>query len=1144
MTNQKGTPPARASPAHRSLSPTMDGSASENGHLSSPSPTPAERLSAPDHDFAVRFPRQLWADITTMREDDNDTRVALNDLSVEWRDCFSELVSGALDVPLYDLRVGLRDRMDWLRTGTHEAFHELRVELGDCLNRLVFSLVMMSWKGTVVRMDPSFSKLSSLVKCASNMLNVLTIHMVYPDSPVCFDSSSMSFTYPRDPVDEFWPRSVTDLMFEVLHYLTELTEELGILPAKFMSDTDEGAFSDDGGVQSKRLFKLRCQLLDALEGELTIDSIVSAVSETHCNLRDEDLPLLRVDSNTRNALYSALEAMIVAKKMPHTFVKAFSRAYRYCFLQVNVIFHLIPSHVTEDTAMLRHAQTLQSMIMFSNVMAPSPIGMRPSMMLSFIEEIFYPILAMTAALHILPELSLGHVQSDETNQGSQQQRRAIPIGILLDVFARHCASVVDFTSCGRPACADTSSSPPTSHLDQGDLCEIAETQDVHAVSFCRDAIWLGAKHDGYPVVPFQDYKFRREHIASLDLHRRQNSPLYAALHQSQLTFGILETFLDVHIPERHLLRRMPDGTMLITTQKVLLLLQDCHRRMRNLKESNFDALKQWMERAQDALKISTALIVWEGYADYRTFSNVALSSQDIARILFMATTLNEVLFDFLIEEAQGLSSVNLRSLTVPSRIFDDCRREMVADGWCPFTVARLASDSPCTLGFASMRKLHVSGGVGHREHTRCTNKMCVSSNIDPVSYNNLHVTEGCTCTSVTPPIDQIKSALLHHEIPIVRIMDNVRQSSREARGTRTYSPDDPDRPDIEMECRSTSSGTPYIAISHVWSDGLGSTTERGLLICQLRRLAEYAHQMVDGGYLWLDALCIPGEQGARKLAIGMIGETYQRAHAVLVLDSGIQSCSVAAPMEQKLLCIVTSRWMQRLWTLQEAVLASNLIFQFSDGRLALRDLVGYWRAETRPVARQLNVAFLYIIVLSTPPAIQPLSIQLRIIIDALRGRSTNKPSDETLAISFLLGVDSFALANIEESTERMKALLLGVREVPLELPFLRNIPRLTDPGFRWAPETLLQPGDAARISTDGSALCTTEGLLAKCYYFLVRRPIALHRRTVILSDITNNGEAHALYYASVDEPVQPIPGEKLCNAIILQNRLGPLVANN
>jgi Heterokaryon incompatibility protein (HET) len=129
-----------------------------------------------------------------------------------------------------------------------------------------------------------------------------------------------------------------------------------------------------------------------------------------------------------------------------------------------------------------------------------------------------------------------------------------------------------------------------------------------------------------------------------------------------------------------------------------------------------------------------------------------------------------------------------------------------------------------------------------------------------------------------------------------------------------------------------------VAFSHVWADGLGSRTEHGLPACQIRRLSSLASKLVPTSAFWIDSLCIPGAKEPRAQAIRLMVSTYDEAAAVLVLDSGFQSCLSDTSTEEKLLRLLTSSWMRRLWTLQGA-LAAQLVFQFQDMPISLGQLL-------------------------------------------------------------------------------------------------------------------------------------------------------------------------------------------------------------
>lgn len=163
-----------------------------------------------------------------------------------------------------------------------------------------------------------------------------------------------------------------------------------------------------------------------------------------------------------------------------------------------------------------------------------------------------------------------------------------------------------------------------------------------------------------------------------------------------------------------------------------------------------------------------------------------------------------------------------------------------------------------------------------------------------------HVTSECTCALVKPSMDDVREALLVDDVPAV-VFDGV-----------------------EPVVRPASEG-PYVAISHVWADGLGSSTEIGLPRCQVERLDAVVRKLVPDGAFWHDGLCVPSPETEKQVwqrAIKLLARTYAGADKVLVIDGGIRTqSSLTMPREECLLRIATSGWMQRIWTLQEGLLA-------------------------------------------------------------------------------------------------------------------------------------------------------------------------------------------------------------------------------
>lgn len=154
----------------------------------------------------------------------------------------------------------------------------------------------------------------------------------------------------------------------------------------------------------------------------------------------------------------------------------------------------------------------------------------------------------------------------------------------------------------------------------------------------------------------------------------------------------------------------------------------------------------------------------------------------------------------------------------------------------------------------------------HIVHTKPV-QCCSANDVVPGTYRTRHVSEDCGCLFQKPPLSQVTAAILAEQIPVIKVVGSD------------------DQP-LQVICMS-SDNTPYVAISHVWADGLGSTTESGLPTCQLQRLAPLTESLMPGAPFWIDSLCIPEDRTSRKQAIRMMARTYSEAQVVLVIDAGM-----------------------------------------------------------------------------------------------------------------------------------------------------------------------------------------------------------------------------------------------------------------
>ena len=109
---------------------------------------------------------------------------------------------------------------------------------------------------------------------------------------------------------------------------------------------------------------------------------------------------------------------------------------------------------------------------------------------------------------------------------------------------------------------------------------------------------------------------------------------------------------------------------------------------------------------------------------------------------------------------------------------------------------------------------------------------------------------------------------------------------------------------------------PYMAISHVWSDGTGAGQwpHGEVNECLYRYFKGIAVQFRCEG-IWWDSICIPSERAASAKAIKKIHTNYESAHITLVHDCFLRNWKW--DRETACFAILISPWFSRGWTALE-----------------------------------------------------------------------------------------------------------------------------------------------------------------------------------------------------------------------------------
>ena len=399
---------------------------------------------------------------------------------------------------------------------------------------------------------------------------------------------------------------------------------------------------------------------------------------------------------------------------------------------------------------------------------------------------------------------------------------------------------------------------------------------------------------------------------------------------------------------------------------------------------------------------------------------------------------------------------------------DHWKSTVLWSGWCPSQVEIMFD------GISHIQTLHFLTFLGQPNsddcHWRCKkNDKCLANQSNLPTYQTKHVT-GCNCEQLSIDTKRLNEILEDGYLPLLRIQQGHTLN------------------ELSVELVSSQATSRYIALSHVWADGLGNPHENALPRCQLdflRRTIKAHYEDVlpgefEGVLLWCDTLCCPVQPGkAKTTALVKMKQTYQEATRVLVLDASLVVQNFKTmDLYEACIRIFNSGWTRRLWTLQEGSLAapdSRLAFLFRDKAINLRYLTKkIVQLSTTNIGRK-GVAMDTLIRIANFSAVSYevdgiKHADLGSIEAGLQNRSVTVPSDEPLLIANLLDLDvedilkgPCPLANCagfdsDHSHSRIHRMWLlmptAFQGIPKTILY-RVGPRLSELSFRWAPSTLL-----------------------------------------------------------------------------------------
>ena len=368
-------------------------------------------------------------------------------------------------------------------------------------------------------------------------------------------------------------------------------------------------------------------------------------------------------------------------------------------------------------------------------------------------------------------------------------------------------------------------------------------------------------------------------------------------------------------------------------------------------------------------------------------------------------------------------------------------------GWCPSSISRFAMSN---LRISVLYYYcHMPPSLPAKDHSACDASSCSAVKINPRTYRVAHTTVSCDCPELKLDVESIDKSLRNKRLPLVEISPNAA-----TKNTRIIFREDDGK-------------TGFVAISHVWADGLGNPKNNSLPACSLQELSRLVGKLPTAHSrqsqpvpFWIDTICVPIEPAnLKQLALNYLRHPYMHAEHVLVLDNYLRTLdSKDCDILEIFARASCGNWISRLWTLQEGRLAKRVWIQFRDKAIELKAL---WDAYKRENIKGIDYWSMLLAVVSKWYASDVLGptgpkVDIAFLREVLCFRSVSVPADEALCLFCLAGLDMTTIASVPASVPlRMKTFWSKMHTVPSSFVFSKHPQKLNERGFRWAPSTFM-----------------------------------------------------------------------------------------
>ncbi|KAL5047500.1 hypothetical protein BDW71DRAFT_206257 [Aspergillus fruticulosus] len=262
------------------------------------------------------------------------------------------------------------------------------------------------------------------------------------------------------------------------------------------------------------------------------------------------------------------------------------------------------------------------------------------------------------------------------------------------------------------------------------------------------------------------------------------------------------------------------------------------------------------------------------------------------------------------------------------------------------------------------------------------------------------------------------------------------------------------------------SAVPYVAISHVWSDGTGAGVQKEGFVnrCLFRYFKEAVREL---GYeaIWWDTISIPREPAARRKAIRRMNHNFRSAKCTLVHDQYLVDFPWAED-GTPCLALLLSPWFTRAWTALELALSHDVWVIFRDPCNKNRRVIKNLRTEILATDR-ISCSRSHLIASDVIDNVWRQKFDsISSILSVLKTRSTSKARDKLIIAALLAGVlstpqarNSMTAANMP--AELTKAILRGLGTIESRFLFHGHATITQKGGFSWCPFDFLHGTDVS-----------------------------------------------------------------------------------